>query len=78
MGAFDKPITREEIFQAKAEQRKVKAKASFESKLQDLLRLQRINFVMKKAAGRKAPRPWNMSEAEYFRENQNTLPAQNP
>jgi hypothetical protein len=64
---FDNPLTKEEIFQAKAEQRKIKAKAPFESKLRSLLRLQRMNLEMKKAAGRQAPRPWNMSEEEYQR-----------
>lgn len=63
-----KPITREEIFQAKAEQRKTWARASVKSKLQDLMRMQQMNFVVKKAMGRKAPRPWNMSEEQYQRE----------
>jgi hypothetical protein len=28
--------------------------------------MQRMHYVMKKAVGRKAPRPWNMSEEEYL------------
>ena len=68
---FDRPLTNEEIFLAKAKMRKVKARVSFESKLQSLVRLQRINLEMKKAAGRKAPRPWNMTEEQYLRETGN-------
>ena len=69
---FDKSLTNEEIYKAKAEQRKIKANASFESKLQSLVRMQRMNLEVKKAVGRKAPRPWNMSEEQYRREIGNT------
>jgi hypothetical protein len=64
-----KPLTAEEIFQAKAEQRRVNAKASFAAKLQDLLRLQRMNYALKKAGERKAYRPWNMSVEAYIQDN---------
>lgn len=59
-----KPMTGEEIFQQKAEQRKVFAKAPIEEKLQDLLRLQRIAYVMARSAGRKPPIPWHTPELE--------------
>lgn len=59
---------REETFKQKAAQRKSFAKESFENKLQSLVKLQRMNFVMKRAAGLQAPRPWNMSDEEYQRE----------
>ncbi len=56
------PLTNEEIYRLKAEQRKVFAKAPIEAKLQDLIRMQRMNYVMKKAVGRKAPQPWHTSD----------------
>lgn len=59
---------RKRIFEAKAEQRKVWAKAPFEEKLMELLRLQRINLEVKKSMGRMAPRPWNMPEEQYENE----------
>ncbi len=59
---------RERIFQAKAEQRKIWAKAPFDEKLMELMRLQRLNLEVKKSMGRIAPRPWNMSEEQYERE----------
>jgi hypothetical protein len=58
------PLTSEEIFRRKAEQRKVFAKAPIEEKLQDLMRLQRIAYVMAKAAKRKPPIPWHMNESD--------------
>ena len=63
-----KPLTNEEIYRLKDEQRKAFAKAPIEEKLQDLLRMQRIAYAMAKSSGRTAPRPWNMSQEEYERE----------
>jgi hypothetical protein len=66
---INRPVTLEDILRSKAEQRTVKARASFESKLQSLLRLQRMNYALKRAGGRQASRPWSMSEEAYQREN---------
>lgn len=57
-----RPTTRDEIFQQKAEQRKVRARAPFEWKLQELLRMQRMHFAMKQAVGRKARAAWHTPE----------------
>lgn len=57
-------VSREQIFAAKAEMRKVYAKASFESKLQDLWRLQLIAYEMSKSAGREAFLPWHTIEVD--------------
>jgi hypothetical protein len=64
----DRPTTIEELFRMKADERKVWAQAPFEEKLQELLRLQRINYAMKRAAGGRPIRPWSMSESQYRRE----------
>jgi hypothetical protein len=61
------PVTNADVYQAKAVRRKTLAKDSLESKLQVMMRMQRMNLEMKKASGRLslASRPWNMSEEEY-------------
>ncbi len=64
------PALREDILRRKAEQRKARAKAPIEEKLQELVRMQRMHYEMKKAVGRKAPRPGNMSEEEYEAQGQ--------
>jgi hypothetical protein len=64
IGEHDELLTSEEIFRRKAEQRKASAKAPIEEKLQDLMRLQRIAYVMAKAAKRKPPIPWHMNESD--------------
>jgi hypothetical protein len=55
---MDKPLTNEEIYRRKAAQRKKFAKATIESKLQNLVRLQQIAYAMAKSSGREASRPW--------------------
>jgi hypothetical protein len=60
-------VTNHDIYKAKAERRKALAKMPFEQKIRALMRIQRLNLSMKKASGRHAPRPWDMSEEEYQR-----------
>jgi hypothetical protein len=55
----------DELFEKRAKDRQNSAKLPFDEKLQILVRIQRMNYAMKKAAGRDAPRPWCMSEDEY-------------
>lgn len=64
---LDKPISREEIYESKAQYRKDAAKLPLEVKLQKLLRLQHLNLELKKASSRKAKafRPWDMTEEEF-------------
>jgi hypothetical protein len=64
--------SRKGILQSKTEWRRLQAAKPFESKLRAMLQMQRMNLEMKKAVGRKAPRPWNMSEESYLRETRQT------
>lgn len=57
-------VTREQIFADKAEKRKEYAKASFESKLEDLWRLQVIAYELSKSAGRETFLPWHTTEVD--------------
>jgi len=59
----------DELFDKQAEDRKDRAKLSFDEKLQAVVQMQRMNYALKKAGGKKAPRPWCMSVEEYEQDN---------
>lgn len=61
------PLTNQDVYTAKAQRRKLLAKMPFELKVEIVVRMQRMNLEMKKAAGKanQASRPWDMSEEEF-------------
>lgn|GEM_PF-887063 len=56
-----KPVRAEELFEQKAEYRKVLAAKSFEEKIQDLVRLQTMNYQIACSVGRKCDKPWEIT-----------------
>ena len=62
--SLDNP-TRQEIYEDKAEQRKISAKQPFSVKWETMIRMQWMAYQIKKSSGRKPSRPWTMPLADY-------------
>ncbi|MDX1990172.1 MAG: hypothetical protein SFV17_26000 [Candidatus Obscuribacter sp.] len=54
----------EEIYKAKAEDRKARAAEPFERKLLALVRMQMMDYAIAQAAGRTARQPWHFDDKE--------------
>lgn len=59
--AIKRPVSAEELFEQKADYRKVLAAKSFEEKIQDLVRLQTMNYQIACSVGRECEKPWDIT-----------------
>ena len=57
--------TRQDIYEAKALDRKLSAKQPFSEKWKIMLRMQWMHYQMKKAVGKRPRRPWEMPLEQY-------------
>jgi len=52
-------ITNEDVYRAKAEDRKKKASEPFEKKLQAVVRMQRMEYAIAQSTGQACRKPWH-------------------